>query len=158
MSDMSLSVVSLFCCMYVMMSIFRLEVIVLSFSVCLYGILFFYFDLFFFLNFYLLLGLFFFFFSSRRRHTSCSLVTGVQSVLFRSRRLQRRRAHQPPGRRGHLHLHLVVRRRRRQPRGRRANDRDDAHGELHPPGPAAARRLRRPRAGPPPGGLRDPTR
>src|SRR3546814_529290 len=34
--------------------------------------------------FYLLL--FFFFFSSRRRHTRCALVTGVQRVLFRSRR------------------------------------------------------------------------
>src|SRR3546814_3544691 len=30
---------------------------------------------------------FFFFFSSRRRHTRCALVTGVQSVLFRSRRI-----------------------------------------------------------------------
>src|SRR3546814_5567125 len=28
---------------------------------------------------------FFFFFSSRRRHTRCALVTGVQSVLFRSK-------------------------------------------------------------------------
>src|SRR3546814_4501988 len=28
--------------------------------------------------------LFVFFFSSRRRHTRCALVTGVQSVLFRS--------------------------------------------------------------------------
>src|SRR3546814_8509606 len=27
----------------------------------------------------------FFFFSSRRRHTRCALVTGVQTVLFRSR-------------------------------------------------------------------------
>src|SRR3546814_2519835 len=27
---------------------------------------------------------FFFFFSSRRRHTRCALVTGVQTVLFRS--------------------------------------------------------------------------
>src|SRR3546814_16744785 len=31
-----------------------------------------------------------FFFSSRRRHTRCALVTGVQSVLFRSRRLAMR--------------------------------------------------------------------
>src|SRR3546814_10003257 len=31
--------------------------------------------------------LFFFFFSSRRRHTRCALVTGVQSVLFRSVRV-----------------------------------------------------------------------
>src|SRR3546814_8773159 len=28
--------------------------------------------------------MFFFFFSSRRRHTRCALVTGVQTVLFRS--------------------------------------------------------------------------
>src|SRR3546814_1058542 len=28
--------------------------------------------------------MYFFFFSSRRRHTRCALVTGVQTVLFRS--------------------------------------------------------------------------
>src|SRR3546814_15130134 len=32
-----------------------------------------------------------FFFSSRRRHTRCALVTGVQTVLFRSRRRARPR-------------------------------------------------------------------
>src|SRR3546814_3413007 len=32
-----------------------------------------------------------FFFSSRRRHTRCALVTGVQSVLFRSSQLGRHR-------------------------------------------------------------------
>src|SRR3546814_5909332 len=41
----------------------------------------------------------FFVFSSRRRHTRCALVTGVQSVLFRSKRLlttcQRRRWRTP---------------------------------------------------------------
>src|SRR3546814_7530310 len=42
-----------------------------------------------------------FFFSSRRGHTSCALVTGVQRVLFRSRRwtscatIRRRRRHRP---------------------------------------------------------------
>src|SRR3546814_1053248 len=34
--------------------------------------------------FCVLFWLLFFFFSSRRRHTRCALVTGVQSVLFRS--------------------------------------------------------------------------
>src|SRR3546814_1669591 len=35
-------------------------------------------------SFYVICFYLFFFFSSRRRHTRCALVTGVQTVLFRS--------------------------------------------------------------------------
>src|SRR3546814_9197840 len=38
----------------------------------------------------------YFFFSSRRRHTRCALVTGVQTVLFRSGEWCRRRRLDPP--------------------------------------------------------------
>src|SRR3546814_6543654 len=37
-----------------------------------------------FMSCFLYVECFFFFFSSRRRHTRCALVTGVQTVLFRS--------------------------------------------------------------------------